>query len=404
MFSCRNDHKNIGHCVLLKLDDHLAGVAALEQLEECGRHVVDAFARRGLERDRAIDNQRGDLLLELLGKVGVLAHHEPAQCEALADGKAQIPRTRRRLSVVVLGDGPAHGDAAERVRVLDRGLEVVPADVVEVNVDARRRRLGELAAHVAVLVVERLVEADAFEVFDLLRGACGPDHLRRAEVLRNLSCGRAHSTCRARDKHDVALFHLADGGQPDVGGQSRQAEDAQVRLCGGDGGVDLLRLVLIQDGVCAPPAKVPDRVARFELAGAGLRDCADRGAVERLIDLEWLDIGLHVVHPPAHVGVDAGEGVLDENLAVGKLRQLHLLEPEVLACRCALRAGGQDPLLRCSHAVLLHRCSLHVRSLPEHRVERREGGCYSCCIRLRAAKYPLQMQPHERGNPPNQFR
>ena len=49
--SCRNDHKNLGHAVLLKLDDHLAGVAALEQLEECGRHVVDALAHRGLERD-----------------------------------------------------------------------------------------------------------------------------------------------------------------------------------------------------------------------------------------------------------------------------------------------------------------------------------------------------------------
>lgn len=51
VFSCRNDHKNLGHWVLLKLDDHLAGVAALEQLEECGRHVVDALARRGLESD-----------------------------------------------------------------------------------------------------------------------------------------------------------------------------------------------------------------------------------------------------------------------------------------------------------------------------------------------------------------
>ena len=196
-------------------------------------------------------------------------------------------------------------------------------------------------------------------------------------MLRNLPCGRAHSTCRARDEHDVALFHLADGGQPHVGGQTRQAEDAEVRLCGGDGGVDRLHLVLAQDGVCAPPGEVPDRVACFELTGAGLRDCADRGAVERLIDLERLDVGLHVVHPPAHVGVDAGEGVLDEDLAVGKLRQLHLLESEVLTCRCALRAGGQDPLLRCSHAVLLRRCSLNVRSLPEHRVERREGCWYS---------------------------
>ena len=119
--------------------------------------------------------------MELLGQVGVLAHHEPAQREALADGKAQIPRPRRRLRVVVLGNGSAHGDAAERVRVLDRGLEVVPADVVEVDVDALRRRLGQLAVDVAVLVVERLVEADAFEVFDASQSALrpSPQHLPR---------------------------------------------------------------------------------------------------------------------------------------------------------------------------------------------------------------------------------
>ena len=74
--------------------------------------------------------------------MGVLAHHEPTQREALADGKAQIPQPRRRLRVVVLSDGPAHGDSTERVRVLDRSLEVVSADIVEVDVDAFRRRLG----------------------------------------------------------------------------------------------------------------------------------------------------------------------------------------------------------------------------------------------------------------------
>ena len=51
VLSCRNDHKNLGHGVLLKLDDHLAGVAALEQLEERGRHVVDALAHRRLVLD-----------------------------------------------------------------------------------------------------------------------------------------------------------------------------------------------------------------------------------------------------------------------------------------------------------------------------------------------------------------
>lgn len=42
-----------GHArvALLKFDDHLAGVAALEKLKECGRHVAVALAHCGLERD-----------------------------------------------------------------------------------------------------------------------------------------------------------------------------------------------------------------------------------------------------------------------------------------------------------------------------------------------------------------
>lgn len=66
------------------------------------------------------------------------------------------PRFRRprcRLSVVVSGDCPAHSDAAKRVRVLDRSLEVATTDVVEVHVDILRRSFGELAFYVAIFVI-----------------------------------------------------------------------------------------------------------------------------------------------------------------------------------------------------------------------------------------------------------
>ena len=99
----------------------------------------------------------------------------------------------------------------------------------------------------------------------------------------------------------------------------------------------------------APPSKMPDRIARIELVGAGLSDNSHRGAGQWFIDLKRLNIRLHVVHPPAHIWVDAGEGVLNEDLAIGKLWQLYLLETEVPCGRRPIRARGENPLFSCGH-------------------------------------------------------
>ena len=64
------------------------------------------------------------------------------------------------LGGVVVGDGAADRDAAAEAQRADRGLEVVAADVVEVDVDAVGRRLAQQVGDAAVLVVERGVEAE----------------------------------------------------------------------------------------------------------------------------------------------------------------------------------------------------------------------------------------------------
>lgn len=156
-------------------------------------------------------------------------------------------------------------------------------------------------------------------------------------MFRNLSGSRTHGTCRTRDEHDIACFHLADGGQLDIGSQTRQAEHAQVCLDRSDVGVDLLRFIFVQHSVGAPPGEVPDRVAHLGFERARFRNCADRSAGQELVDLKRLDVGLHIVHSPAHVRVDTGEGVFNQDLAIGKLWWLCCLKPEILACRGALR-------------------------------------------------------------------
>ena len=63
------------------------------------------------------------------------AHQEAAEGQLLADRQHEVPRSRRRFGGVVLRDGAAHGHAAADVEHGQGRLEVVAADVVEVDVD-----------------------------------------------------------------------------------------------------------------------------------------------------------------------------------------------------------------------------------------------------------------------------
>ena len=85
-------------------------------------------------------------------------------------------------------------------------------------------------------------------------------------------------------------------------------------------------------------------LAHGDVVGAGGDDLADGAAVERGVDLEGGDVGLHVVHPTAHVGVERHDDIAHEDLTVGELRQVDGLEAEVVGARRALGARGEDDL------------------------------------------------------------
>ena len=83
--------------------------------------------------------------------------------------RARLRGPGRRLGVVVDRDRAADRDAPAEAERTDRGLEVVAADVVEVDVDAVGRGLAQQVGDAAVLVVEGRVEAEVVEqVVDLL--------------------------------------------------------------------------------------------------------------------------------------------------------------------------------------------------------------------------------------------
>jgi hypothetical protein len=76
------------------------------------------------------------------------------------------------------------------------------------------------------VVVEDGVEAELREPRRLRGGARAADHAGAAAA-GQLTGETPDGAGGARDEDRVALFHLADVGDADVGGQPRHAEDAQ---------------------------------------------------------------------------------------------------------------------------------------------------------------------------------
>ena len=116
-----------------------------------------------------------------------------------------------------------------RLSGADGRLQVVAADVVEVDVDTVRGGLAQLLGDRAVLVVERRVEAVLLdEELDLLVGAGRADDPGGALELGDLADLAADGAGRAGDEDRVALLEGGGAQQTGVGGEAGHAEDAEV--------------------------------------------------------------------------------------------------------------------------------------------------------------------------------
>ena len=271
---------------------------------------------------------------------------ETGHVQAALDDAGEVAWPRGRLGGVVRRDGAAGRDPAEVGHVLDGGLEVVATHVVEVDVDTTSVERGpELSDQVAVAVVVGGVEAELVgQPGDLLGGAGRAGDVRGAEQLRHLSRQGPDGTGGAGDVHDLALGQPPDPGQPDVGGEPGHAEHREVRRRRDPARVDPSGLAGVEEGVLAPAGHVVDHVAdrqRRVLAG---HDLAHGAALHGRAERVGLDVGLGVVHPAAHVGVDRQHGVADQDLTRPRGGQLDLDEGEVVGNRSADRAAGQVDL------------------------------------------------------------
>ena len=228
-----------------------------------------------------------DLVDEGLAAVGVVADDEAAQRRRLPIGLRQL-RGRRGGVVVVAGDRSAQGDAAAQAQGVDRRREVLAADVVEVDVDAVRRGLAQQLGDRAVVVVERGVEAELV--------AQPRDLLGRARRSRSRCGPRSFAICPASEPTAPAAPHtnttspslqLRDVQQPDVGGQARHPEHAQMDARRGPLGVDACaRARPSTTAYSRQPSRCSDEVALGEPVGPRRDDLADRAAVERRAELQ----------------------------------------------------------------------------------------------------------------------
>src|SRR5580698_690981 len=150
------------------------------------------------------------LLLEGGPAVQVIEYQEALESKSLDDQLREVARRRcGRLSVA--RDHPADGCPAASAQEVDRCLQVIAADVVEVEIDALRRDPAQLTDEVTGAVVHGRAQPERVSKVPRLVGASGgSDHERGAAGLGQLGCHRADGAGGGRYPDPVARLHLRD--------------------------------------------------------------------------------------------------------------------------------------------------------------------------------------------------
>ena len=243
--------------------------------------------------------------------------------------------------LVVGGDRAAEGDPAARPQGAEGRFEVGAADVVEVDVDPRRRQRRQLPGDVSVAVGEGAVGAQLLaQELDLGRRAGAGDD-RVAAQLGDLNGEAADGAGGAGDEDDVPGAQAGDVEEARVGGQADPAEGAQValrrgRLAGLDRGRPARPAVGGEDRELAPAARMQDLLAGPEPGGPRLDHGPHGPAVQRAAQLEARQVlGAVLAHPDPGRGVDRHPAVADQDLVLARPPHRCLDQAEVLRPRQA---------------------------------------------------------------------
>ena len=139
--------------------DHLAHVRSVEEADERRHGLVDSVDHGLLALQRAGAEIAAHLLLELGLAIQPIRDDQALHRQPLGGDVEEIGGAPSRLLVVVHGDPAAGDDAAVEAQRGQCRFQGLTGDVVEVDVDAGRRRGRQLVPDGAFLVVEGAVES-----------------------------------------------------------------------------------------------------------------------------------------------------------------------------------------------------------------------------------------------------
>ena len=276
----------------------------------------------------------------------IVENDEAAHGDALLQEEphqpAQAVRPLGKRGCVILGDQPAKRDARSRVEKRRDRIENLAADILEIDVDAVRRRGLQLLGKTVRLVVDAGIEAERVGGMGAFVRSTGDADDLQPEDLADLPDSRADRAGRAGYHQRFAGLGLADLFEPRPGGEARHAGHAERPGWMARVGTKRRHAPSVRQCIVPPAGEADDPVAlleTLELRGDHARDSATHHG---LADLDRRRIGGRIAHPSAHVRVERQEDSPQQHLAICRFGNIDGLEPERLIVGFALGALCQN--------------------------------------------------------------
>src|SRR5271165_3995535 len=187
---------------------------------------------------------------------------------------------------------------------VERGLELRTAGVIEVHVNAVGRAFLQVTERLAGTIVESVVHFQLVAQVGDLFGRAGAGQHATSVHFGELTCGATHGARASGYEHGSAVLQVGDAKQANPRRHSGHSEDSQIGGRRSDAYVDDLQLRPSSDKRFAPAEHAQDVGSDWELFILRRDHATDGSALKRFADLEWRNIGLDLVHPPTHVGID----------------------------------------------------------------------------------------------------